>query len=90
MPIPFYLVPTEDPGAWKTVLEFLDKRSNLALDFHEVDEEVKDENERLAQARTRSPEIDGYISKLESSLRLSGEESERLVREIEKLLEEGG
>jgi len=90
VPIPFYLVASEDPTAWKTVLEFLDKRFDLALDFHEVDEEIKDQNERLAQARIRFPEIDGYIRKLESSLRLSDEESEKLVREIEKFLKEGG
>jgi len=86
VPIPFYLVATEDHTARRKVLEFFDKRFGLALDFQEIDERIANQNERLAQVRLRFPEIDNYIGRLESSLGLSEEESEKLVKEIEKLL----
>jgi len=88
VPIPFYLVAVDDPKAQKMVLEFLNQRFELRLDFSDLDEEISRRNERIAQVRTRIPEIDEYITRLESNLRLSEDENERLVKEIERCLKE--
>ena len=88
VPIPFYLVATEDPRAWKTVLEFFDKRFDLKIDFTDLDQAIRDQDKKLAQARLRFPDIDDYIRKLESNIGLSEEENEKLVKEIEEFLGE--
>ncbi len=86
VPIPFYLISTEDPRAWRKTVEFFDKRFGLGLDFTDLDEEVARQNEKIAQVRIRFPEIDNYIQKLESNLSLTQEENEKLVQEIEGFL----
>lgn len=88
VPIPFYLVAVDDPKAQKRVLEFFNQRFDLRIDFNDLDEEIARRNEKIAQMRTRFPEIDEYITRLESNLRLSEDENERLVKEIEKFLRE--
>jgi len=90
VPIPFYLVTMDDPNAQKRVLEFFNQRFDLQIDFNDLDEEITRRNEKIAQLRTRFPEIDEYITRLESNLRLSEDENERLVKEIEKFLREKG
>jgi proteasome assembly chaperone (PAC2) family protein len=86
VPIPLYLVAVEDPRAQKKVLEFFAQRFGLRIDFQDINEEIKQQNERIAQARMASPEIDECISKLESNLTLSAEENEKLMREIGRFL----
>lgn len=90
VPTPFYLVTVDDPMAKKTVLEFFNRRFDLQIDFSDLDEEIARRNEKIAQMRTRSPEIDEYIARLERNLRLSEDENERLIKEIEKSLREKG
>jgi len=86
VPIPFYLVSVEDPKAQKKVLEFFNQRFGLQTDFQDIDEAIRQQNERIAQVRASSPDVDECISKLESNLRLSDKESEKLVKQIEELL----
>ena len=86
VPVPFYLLPTEDPAACRKSVEFLDKRFDLGLDFKDLDEAVRNQNERIARIRFSYPEVDNYIRNLESNLSLSQEESEKLVKEIEEFL----
>lgn len=88
VPTPFYLVSVEDPKAQKKVLEFLDQRFNLGIDFQELNEEIKRQNEKIARMRLEFPEVDQAIGKLESNLRLSEEENEKLLKEIEERLKE--
>jgi len=88
VPIPFYLVAVDDPTAQKTALEFFNQRFDLRTDFSDLDEEITRRNEKITQMMTRFPEINGYITRLESNLRLSEDENERLVKEIEKVLGE--
>ena len=88
VPIPFYLVAVDDPTAQKRVLEFFNQRFDLRIDFNDLDEEIARRNEKIAEVRTRLPEIDEYITRLEGNLRLSEDENERLVTEIEKFLRE--
>ena len=86
VPIPFYLVAADDPRAQKRVLEFFNHRFDLQVDFGDLDEEIRKQNEKIARMRTNFPEIDKYISKLESNIRLSEGENEELVRQVEELL----
>lgn len=90
VPIPFYLVAVDDPKAQKRVLELINQRLNLRIDFSDLDEEIKSHDKKIAQVRTSSPDIDSSIRRLESNLRLSGEESQQLVKEIEQFLKETG
>jgi predicted ATP-grasp superfamily ATP-dependent carboligase len=85
VPIPFYLVAAEDPQAWRKTVEFLDRRFGLGIDFRDLDEDAARQNEKLAELRSRSSEVDSYIRKLESNLGLTQEENEKLVKEVAEL-----
>ena len=86
VPVPFYLVGAEDPQAWGKVLEFLDERLDLGIDLDGIDEAAVRQDERITILRGNSPEIDGYISKLENGQGLTQEESESLVKAMEDFL----
>ncbi len=88
VPIPFYLVAVDDPRAQKRILEFFNHRFDLQIDFGDLDEEIREQNEKIARMRTNFPEIDKLISKLESNIRLSEGENEELVRQVEEFLRE--
>jgi proteasome assembly chaperone (PAC2) family protein len=88
IPIPFYLVAIDDPAAQRRILQFLDQRLSLHLDFSDLDDQIERQNKRLAEARRRFPEIGAAINRLESNLALSAEESQKLVQEIDKFLRE--
>jgi predicted ATP-grasp superfamily ATP-dependent carboligase len=88
VPIPFYLAAMEDAQAQKKVLSFLNERLNLKIDFSDLDQEIREQNEQLARARSRFPEIDDYINRLESNLMLSEEENGELIKKIEDFLRE--
>ena len=75
-----------DPSAKLRVLDFFNRRLNLCLEFDDLDEEVRQQDKVIAEARQRSPELDESIKKLESGENLSTEESEHLAEEIEKSL----
>ena len=88
VPIPFYLLAVDDPKAQRRVLEFFNQRFDLAIDFSDLDEEIRQQNQIIAEVRNRFPDIDESISRLESNLRLSAEENQRLLTEIERFLRE--
>lgn len=85
--IPFYLAAAEDPAATKLTLSFLDRRFNLELDLGELDPEISNQNEKIAQLRKENTEINEYINQLESGLSLNEEEQVKLAREVYELLE---
>ena len=89
VPIPFYLAAMEDAQAQKKVLSFLNERLDLKIDFSDLDQEVREQNEQLAQVRSRFPQIDDYINRLESNLMLSEEENGELIKKIEDFLRKG-
>jgi len=89
VPIPFYLAAMEDAQAQKKVLSFLNERLGLRIDFCDLDQEIRRQNEQLALARSRFPQIDDYINRLESNLMLSQEENGELIKKIEEFLGEG-
>jgi proteasome assembly chaperone (PAC2) family protein len=86
VPVPSYLIATDDPNSYKKVLEFLDNRLDLSLDFDGIDASIKQQNQKLGRLRQSSPEIDGYISKLENNLRLSEEEHENLIKAVDECM----
>ncbi len=86
--IPFYLLAMDDPKAQKRVLEFLNQRFDLGIDFSDLDEEIRQQDKIIAEVRNSFPDIDESIRKLESNLRLSAEENQKLVEEIGKFLRE--
>ena len=88
VPIPFYLIAVDDPRAQKKVLEFFDQRFDLGIDFSDLDEEIRGQNQVIAEVRNSFPDIDESITRLENNLRPSEEESQRLVKEIEKSIKE--
>jgi len=90
VPIPFYLLSVEDPRAQKKVLEFLNHRLDLHIDLADLDEEIRKQDEKIARMRTDFPEINEYISKLESNVRLTEGENEKLVKQVEEFLREDG
>ncbi|MCK5182370.1 MAG: PAC2 family protein [Dehalococcoidia bacterium] len=90
VPVPFYLSAMEDAQAQKKVLSFLDERLGLKIDFSDLDQEILEQNEQIAQVRSRFPQVDDYINRLESNLMLSEEENGELIKRIRDFLREGG
>jgi proteasome assembly chaperone (PAC2) family protein len=90
VPVPFYLAAVEDAQAQKRALSFLNKRLDLKIDFSDLDQKIREQNEKLALARSRFPQINDYINRLESNLMLSEEENGELIKNIEDFLREGG
>jgi len=88
--IPFYLAAREDPQAIKQILSCLNKRFNLNLDFGELDFEIREQYEKIAQLRLENLEINKSISYLESGLSLGKEEQMKLAQEVYQLLEKRG
>lgn len=86
VPVPFYLLAAEDPWACKKVMEFFDRRFDLNINFASIDDEIARQDREIAQVRNQVPELDSYISKLESNLGLTVDESEKLVKELEEWL----
>ena len=87
--IPFYIASREDPQAIKLTLSFLDKRFHLGLDLGELDVEVRDQNEKIAQLRKENAEIDKYIDLLEKGQKLEEEEHLKLAQEVYEILGRG-
>jgi len=90
VPVPFYLAAMEDVQAQKKVLSFLSERLDLRIDFSDLNQEIREQNEQLALVRSRFPQVDDYISRLESNLMLSEEENGELIKKIEESLRERG
>lgn len=89
VPVPFYLLAVEDPGACKKVTEFFDRRFELNINFADIHDEITRQDRKIAQIRSQLPELDGYINKLENDLGLTVDESEKLVKEMEEWLRGG-
>jgi len=86
VPIPFYLVDSDDPRAQKKVLEFLDQRLKLNLDFGWLEARIGEQDGKILNLREQEPEIDRSINKLEGNMRLTEEEHEKLAREVHEFL----
>ena len=86
MPMPFYLVSTGDPRAYKKTVDFLNGRFNLGMDISVFDEEIHRQNEKIARLSNQFLELDGFLRKLETNISLTEEENGRLVQLMEEYL----
>ena len=84
--IPFYLASREDPHAIKLTLSFLNRRFDLGLDLGELDNEIRNQNEKIAQLRNEKAEINQWITRLESGQILDEEEQLKLAQEVYEIL----
>ncbi|MBN1366872.1 MAG: PAC2 family protein [Dehalococcoidales bacterium] len=85
-PIPFYLTGTADSLAWRKVLQYLNSRFELGLEFAALDKGIGNMNERLTRVRQDYPELNDYLNRLEANEGLTAEENEKLVSDIEEYL----
>jgi uncharacterized coiled-coil protein SlyX len=85
VPVPFYLATLEDLKAQQRVLDFLNQRFTLGCDLSELDEQIARQNDLIAGVRRSIPEVDTAISRLEDNLRISDEQIQQLLREMELL-----
>jgi hypothetical protein len=67
------------------VLEFFNQRFGLGIDLRDLDEEIRNQNEKIAHARVHYPEIEESINKLERNLSLSEEENATLIKKVEEI-----
>lgn len=88
VPVPFYLVDVDDPRGHKKILEFLDDRLDLGLDFNEIENTIRKQDRKLNRLRRDIPEIDQYITKLENSQPLSEEEHENMIKAVGEYLKQ--
>lgn len=80
--VPFYLGPKEDYQTIKFLLSFLNRRFDLSLDLGELDEKIREQNEKIARLRRENVDVNGYLSRLEKGLELNKEEQMKLVKEV--------
>ena len=88
VPVPYYLVNVDDPRACKRYVDFFDRRFNLGIDMTELDDQMKEQNARIAQLFTQNPELEGYVRKLEISQPLEPDESEKLAQAMAEFLKQ--
>ena len=88
VPVPFYLVSSDDPEACRKPLEFFNDWLGLAVDLGDLDERARTHGETMDRMRATLPEVDETIRKLESATRLSEGEGEKLAGEVERFLGE--
>jgi len=84
--IPFYLATVGDPRAQKILLEFFNRRFNLGIDLSDLDEDIRRQNAKIYNLRNRNPRVNESINKLESNLRITDEENQDLIIEMESLV----
>ncbi|MBN1375656.1 MAG: PAC2 family protein [Dehalococcoidia bacterium] len=82
VPIPYYLLPVDDPRACKRLIYFFNSKFDLGIDFTALDAEISEQNRRIADLFLKSPDIEELVRKLEVGSGLEGDESEKLAREM--------
>jgi len=86
VPLPYYLVSTDDPRAVKRLVYFFNSKFDLGVDFTDLDSVIALQNNKIASLFDKSPEIKNMVRKLEVGDGLDGEESEKLAREMAEAL----
>jgi predicted ATP-grasp superfamily ATP-dependent carboligase len=82
VPVPYYMVSTEDPRASKRIVSFFNSKFNLGVDFALFDSDIAAQNSKIGDLYARSPDIANLVQKLESGQSLESEDSDKLVREM--------
>ncbi len=80
--VPFYLAGVGDPTVVKSLLEVLDKRFALGLNFEELDLEIQKLDEGIEELKGQNHDINRYFQLLDQGIALSQEEGETLSREV--------
>ena len=86
VPVPFYLISTEDPRGCVEIVDFFNKKLELGIELTELNEEVTEQDRRIDKIKQEYPEINDCITRLENGLGLSEEQSDKLVEIINKYL----
>ena len=86
VPVPYYLVSIDDPRACKRLVYFFNSKFDLGVDFTKLDEQIAQQNDKIARLFERSPELESFVRRLETGDGLDGEESEKLAREMAEAL----
>jgi proteasome assembly chaperone (PAC2) family protein len=86
VPVPYYLVPVDDPRSVKRLVYFFNSKFDLNVDFTALDAVIAEQNNKIVRLFEKSPEIKNMVRRLEVGDGLEGEESERLAREIAEAL----
>jgi proteasome assembly chaperone (PAC2) family protein len=86
IPVPFYFSYLDDYSAQKKILEFFNRRFQIEIDLSEFDEAIKLQNKKLDNLLYIYPEIQEYLTRLESNLRLSEDENSKMTKVIEEYL----
>ena len=84
--VPFYLAGFRDLIAIRSILDFLDKRFNLDLDFEELNTEIGGMNAGFEELKNQNSEVNRYLQLLDRGIALSHDEGETLVREVARFL----
>jgi proteasome assembly chaperone (PAC2) family protein len=87
VPVPFYLLSTGDPRAYRKTADFLNQRFSLDIDLSDIDEEIHQQNVKIAGVANKFPELDSFFRKLEANISLSDQENNRLVQIMEENLD---
>jgi predicted ATP-grasp superfamily ATP-dependent carboligase len=86
VPVPYYLIPIDDPRAVKRLVYFFNSKFGLGVDFTELDAVIAEQNNRIARLFEKSPEVKNMVRRLEVGDGLDSEESEKLASEIAQAL----
>ena len=86
VPVPYYLVSIDDPRACKRLVYFFNSKFDLGVDFTKLDEQITQQNDKIARLFERSPELEAFVRRLEIGNGLDGEESEKLARGMAEAL----
>ena len=86
VPVPYYLVSIDDPRACKRLVYFFNSKYDLGVDFTKLDEQIAQQNDKIARLFERAPELESFVRRLETGDGLDGEESEKLAREMAEAL----
>ncbi|MDD5702288.1 MAG: PAC2 family protein [Dehalococcoidales bacterium] len=88
IPVPFYLMSLSDLKSQKKIIEFFNRRFKINIDLRELDEAIINQNRKINEARSIYPDIDEYLTRLESNLTLSEDENMKLIKMIEEHIKE--
>ena len=82
VPVPYYLLPVDDPRACKRIVYFFNSKLDLGIDFTVLDAEIAEQNRKIAGLFEKSPDVEAMVRRLEVGEGLEGAESEKLAREV--------
>jgi proteasome assembly chaperone (PAC2) family protein len=82
VPVPYYLVPVDDPRACKRILYFFNSKFDLGVDFTRIDADIAEQNNKIALLFEKLPDVEAMVRKLEMGEGLDGAQSEKLASEV--------